>query len=358
MHRSVALAALLLALSSCTLGGSETQVTAAGIEARIGVAEPEGVVWQREVLGEVILGTTLAASQAEIDLLGRALSEVPEAIRRQADVRNIVRAGDSERTDPATLAFARGPDIYLIDRTFVGASRLDLAYTMAHELAHIAQFNELDPVLVDEVLAGRVDTLDPNTASLDVQDFSESIGWEVSGGVWVNADAATGTTIYGATGPSEDMAESIALVATGRANELSAGRVAWVEEWTGVPATEMARGKPWRPPGASVFGSPDSIFDAETVSTLGGRHIEPLYLLLTNDDSLDAIADEVIAELFDRGMAGQLDVISDDRLRRLGGRFVRPGGALLWVELWDFRDAPTFTNPPPGVVLTYVDVWS
>lgn len=347
------------ALGACTLGGTPEEATGAGIEARLGVPEAEGVVWQREVAGETLLGVTSSANPAELSLISAALGQVPDPIKRKADVRNLVRATDTETLDPATLAFSRGPDIYLINRTFEGTSRLDLAYTLAHELTHVAQFNALDPDFVDQVLAGEVDSLDPNQASLAVADFVDAIGWQEQGATgWFSASAGTGTTIYGATGPSEDMAEAVALVATGRADELSDDRVRWVEKWTGVSAKEMARGKPWRPPGASVIRSADPIYDEGGVSSLGSGRVEPFYLLLVEDGSTtQQLADKIATELRARGMAGVLEAIADDRVPRIGGRMVRPGGSLLWVELWDFRAATAFTNPPPGAVLTYVDVW-
>jgi hypothetical protein len=352
---------VLVLASSCTLGGGSTEsAPGAGVEARIGVPAPEGVVWQREVAGETVLGLTNSANPLEMALLTAAMGQIPDAVVRKADIRNLVRATDSERLDPATLAFSRGPDMYLINRTFDGTTRLELAYTLAHEMAHVAQFNALDPELVDQVLAGEIDSLDPNRASLDVGDFVDAIGWQDQGANgWFSATAATGTTVYGGSGPSEDMAESVALVATGRANELSEDRVRWVEEWTGVPATSMAQGKPWRPPSAEVISSADPIYDTAGVSALGGIRVEPLYLLLAESGTtFPEIVDEVGRVLRERGMAGVLSEIADPRVPRSGGRMVRPGGSLLWVELWDFRATNAFTNAPPGVVLTYVDVWS
>jgi hypothetical protein len=347
-------------LGACTLGGTEQEATGAGLEARLGVPAAEGVVWQREVAGETVVGVTSSANPSELSLISAALGQVPDPIKRKADVRSLVRATNTETLDPATLAFSRGPDIYLINRTFDGTSRLDLAYTLAHELTHVAQFNALDPDYVDQVLAGEVDSLDPNQASLAVAEFVDAIGWQEQGATgWFSASAGTGTTVYGATGPSEDMAEAVALVATGRANELSEDRVRWVEKWTGVSATEMARGKPWRPPGATVIRSEDTIYDETGVGQIGGTRVEPIYLLLApNGSTTQELIDEVASELRARGMAGVLEPIADDRLPRIGGRMVRPGGSLLWVELWDFRAATAFTNPPPGAVLTYVDVWS
>jgi hypothetical protein len=361
MRRSLARTLpFLLAVVSCTLGGTTTEpAPGAGVETRLAIPGPEGVVWQREVAGETVLGLTAAANPVELSLMAAAFTQVPDPIVRKADIRNIVRAADAERLDPATLAFSRGPDIYVIDRTFEGTTRLELAYTLAHELAHIAQFNALDPVYVDQVLAGEIDSLDPNEASLDVADFIGAIGWQrAAGGSWFSATAATGTTVYGANGPSEDMAESVSLVATGRADSLSDDRVRWVENWTGVSADEMARGKPWWPPGAESIESLDPIYDQAAVAALAGTSREPLYLLLPETGLTTAeLVAEVGERLRARGMAGVLDEMADDRLPRFGGSLVRPGGSLLWVEVWDFRASTAFANAPPGVVLTYVDVW-
>lgn len=349
------LAAVVLGvmLGGCTLGGPDEAALDAGSETAVAVPEISGVVWQREVGELLVVGVTAAADPRELSLIGAALDQVPTAVRDKADVRQLVRAAEAEALDPATLAFSRGPDIYLIDRTFEGTTRLELAYTLAHELAHVAQFASLDPRFVD----GAIDSLDFNRASLDVQDFAEAIGWMESGNGWFSESAASGTTAYGATGPSEDMAESVALVATGRADELSPDRVAWVEDWAGTPAQEMGRDKPWRPPGATVIGSSIPIYDEEAVRSLGGSRREPLYLLLADDGTSTAGLVEAIGQqLRSRTMAGVLEAIADTTVPRFGGAMVAADGSRLWVELWDFRDAAV-SGSPDGAVLTYVDVW-
>jgi hypothetical protein len=349
--------ALGVLLGACTLGESVAPAVDAGRDAGPGagvtVPEVSGIVWQREVGDLPVVGVTIAADPLELSLIGAALDQVPTAIRDKAAVRQLVRAVEAEALDPATLAFSRGPDIYLIDRTFEGTTRLELAYTLAHELAHVAQYASLDHEFVD----GAIESLDFNRASLDVQDFIEAIGWIDGPDGWYSESAPSGTTAYGATGPSEDMAESVALVATGRAGELSADRVAWVEGWAGTSARDMAQGKPWRPPGAAVIGSSNPIYDEAAVAALGGSRREPLYLLLADDGAATASLVDIIGrELRSRGMAGVLEPIADTTAPRFGGLMVPADGSRLWVELWDFREA-TVTGSPDGAVLTYVDVW-
>ena len=332
-----------------------------GLAVRVDIPEPGPIEWQRELgAGRTLVGTTVQANALEVSLLAAAFGEVPSAIAAKADVRTLVRSSDVPAdVHPATLAFARGPDIYFLDGTFADATRLGMVHTIAHELTHVAQFNSLDSSLVDEVLRGNIDSLDPNDSNEAVRDFADEVGWRLSGGSWTPPDAGAGTTSYGLSGPSEDMAESVALVATGRANELSADRVRWVENWIGVSAANLATGKPWRPEGATTIASRDPIYDEEAVGRLGYRNTEPLYLLLPEDgSSIDDLAREVGRQLRGRGMAGVLDPIADDRLPRAGGRFIRPGGEQIWVEIWDFSAGTLFTNPPPGPVLTYVDVWN
>jgi hypothetical protein len=348
---AVALGAML---GGCTLGGPDEPSGGGALEAGVAVPEVTGIVWRREVRGLPVVGITAAADPIELALIGAALDQVPAELLDKADVRQLVRAAEAEALDPATLAFSRGPDIHVIDRTFEDTTRLELAYNLAHEVAHVAQFASLDPEFVD----GAIDSVDFNRASRDVQAFVEAIGWIEDAEGWVSDSAATGATAYGATGPSEDMAESVALVATGRSGELSADRVAWVEEWVGVKAQDMARGKPWRPPGATVIGSSNPIFDEAAVRSLGGSRREPLYLLLADDGaSTESLVELIGQELRSRAMAGVLAPIADSAVPRFGGVMVLPDGSRLWVELWDFRDATDFTDAPPGVVLTYVDVW-
>lgn len=348
----VALACCLGALlGGCTLGGPAESTAGVGSAAGVSVPEVSGIVWRRQVGELSIVGVTATADPGELSLLAAALDQVPGALRDRANVRSLVRTTEADELDPATLAFSRGPDIYLIDRTFAGTSRLELAHTLAHEMAHVSQFASLDPT------DATVESVDLDRASSDVADFVAAIGWVDGPGGWFSDSAASGTTDYGATGPAEDMAESIALVATGRAGELSADRVAWVEQWAGATAQDMARGKPWRPPGASVIESSNPIYDEDAVRSLGGTRREPLYLLLADaETSAVGLVDVIGRELRSRAMAGVLDAIADPTVPRFGGVMVSPDGSRLWVELWDFRDA-AIAGSPDGAVLTYVDVW-
>lgn len=349
MTRLAAVLALLTA--ACSVGATERPA-----EPTIVAPPPENVVWQRTLAGVDVLGLTSAADPSEVARLEGALRELHPAVIDHAALRSIVRSNDpaatAESLGPA-VAFARGPDIFVLDNAFssAGITRLELARVIAHEMAHTAQFATADAAAI----TGPVVDL----SELDVtQEFADAVGWQGGGGAWSLTDTS-GTTAYGVLSPSEDLAESLAMVALGRANLISDDRVEWIERWAGINAETLAIGKPWWPAGATAFTTPDPLFDVETVAALDADHVEPLQLELPPDaPPAPDLAAEVTATLHARGLTGGLERIPDERLERHGGLFMRADGVRFWVEIWEFRGAQGFTGQvPEGPVLTYVMAW-
>ena len=324
--------------------------------ARLGVDSPAEIRWLRPLDGVDLVGITPEIEPGEHELLIAALAELPP----QLDIRPrlIIRSDrppTAEFSDP--FAVARGPDVWLFDATFewdgAGVNRFTMARVLAHEFAHIAQFESLDPVVVGEVAVRRSSDLSL-TNSLLLQDFIASTGWERSGGEWTLGGAAASE--YGATNPIEDMAESVSLVIAGLGDGVPEAQVAWVEAWLGAPADVLAEGAPWAPADAIEIVSSTPLFDEARVGRLAGDEpIEVLSYELTSDapsgPELAAITSE---RLQDRKVIGQLGRVEDPAVMRFAGRFDRPDGSILWVEVWDFRDAPGYENVPDAPVLTYV----
>lgn len=364
--------ALALVLGACTVSSPTAQGDLADPVTldRLGIDALADVSWRRVIEGIEVVGTTARPAPAELDRLTGAISEVPDEVWAEAGLRSIVRVADLGGTTlhPATTAYSRGPDIYFLDRTFAdpaaGADRLALARILVHELAHVAQFATLEQGYVDAVLAGEITDTDTARGSQLVLEYAPAAGWTDTSGVpyapmWVlPAARATGITEYGTTSPDEDMAEALAMVATGRAGEVSPDRVRWIEEWLGTTSARLAAGKPWLPVGAErvTFAAP--AYDEAAVGRFNVAHVEPAsYLLPADQPAADDLARLIGTELRNRGMAGSLDVVDDPRLPRYGGRFLRPDGTSFWVELWDFRAGSGFGTAPPGPVLTYVLLW-
>lgn len=324
-------------------------------------------MWKREVAGLELLGLSSAADPRELELLEAAFEELPVGLVEAAAVRNLVRDSAVAGTpvEPTLLAFTRGPDIYVIERTFneSGSTRLGLAKVLAHELAHAAQFAAIDEAYVEALLAGEVAVADPTTASSAIADFAEATGWDNRSNdpfqpSWQPGPTTlAGATEYGRTSPSEDLADSVAAVAIGQANTISADRVAWVEELIGSTATNLAKGKPWVPAGSKAITSVNPIYDEAQVASLGKQHAEPSYFQLPATEPPTAdLATEITNELRLRDLAGELERVDDERLPRYAGRFLRDGGLSYWVELWDFREA-ALDSGVPLPVLTYVVLW-
>jgi hypothetical protein len=333
------------------------------------VAPLEDIQWQRTVGGLEVVGLTARADAAELEILEGAVTEIPAEVWQTAGVRSIVRTSGTDGTDlhPATTAFARGPDIYLLDRTFAeprtGRSRLALARVLSHEIAHVAQFASLDDSYVSAVLDGRITDTDTSHGSTLVRDYAEATGWVDRGSdrfapAWELPAAACCTTAYGRTSPDEDMAEALALSVLGRAGDLDRVRASWVEGWLGVPTAVLGADMPWIPPGSVELFLQQDLYDADGVATLATGHADAQYYELIGDQpDTEVLARTISAELRSRGMPGALVGTADDRLPRFQGSFRRSDGTVLWAELWDFRGVSGFAGAPDGPLLVYVLAW-
>jgi hypothetical protein len=337
---------------------------------QLGVPNPR-IDWSRDAGRVEFVGSGPPASSQDVDLLAAVVSEVPAALDTVAAPRFVVRNADEATvalTHPDAVAFAFGPDVYLLDGSFAlsadGSTRFDLARAYIHELAHVAQYLTLSDRYVLAALEGRLPRVDPVAGSTLVTDFADSTGWSAAGDelapTWTLSPGVAAATTYGATNPGEDMAESLALVMLGLADLISSDRVEWIERWLDASATELAIGRPWAPAGAEVVDSADDLWDAASVETLavGFEHVEPLYFLL-EDDGTDAAtrARDITNRLRERLMAGELVPIDDPRVPRFGGRFLRRDGSFLWVELWDFPNAEPGVGGPDRPLLVYVAIW-
>ncbi len=358
--------ALVLAALACDAGGAGTGPVATSAmdpeAVRAELAPPvSGVVWKRTIGDVEIVGVTDRADAAEVELIAAAVGELPTELVEAGEMRALVRAVEADaEAEPVTLAVARGPDIYLLDLTFASSpppTRLAMAGVLAHELTHTAQFADIRPDYLAGLEGRDLATLDVTAASELVQDFARAAGWRSDDGTWSLPDPS-GTTPYGATSPAEDMAESVAVLALGRPWLISPERIAWVEDWLGVAASDLAAGKPWAPPGSVELASRQPLYDEDKVGAIDAAHVEPLYWALPAGSTPAAdLAAEAGAQLRQRGLTGTLEPVADDRLPRFGGRFVRSDGVSYWVELWDFRSADIAGDIPEQPVLTYVMLW-
>ena len=339
--------------------------------ARLGVPEPN-IEWQRSIDRLSYAGSGSAPLEAEVDLVARVIDDIPTALFSKLDVRWVIR--DTTRTaarpnHPSAVAFAIGPDIYLLDRAFAlsdgGSTRYDLERAVAHELVHIAQFQTMDAAYVAAALTGELDQLNPIDGSSLVKDFADSTGWVNTSSnplhpEWQLGSGLRASSEYGATDPGEDMAEAVSLVVLGLSELLPETHVRWVEGWLGSPADALALGQPWAPAGSMEVLSENALYDVTAVAAAQGSlsHAEAIYFQLPQDVPEGALLVDLIeARLRTRVMSGTLDVLPVGRVPRYGGRFSGPGGRLWWVELWDFREATPGTSGPRTPILVYVAIW-
>jgi hypothetical protein len=263
-----------------------------------------------------------------------------------------------------TAAYALGPDIYLIDETFrdlgAGMTTFDLTRLLAHEMVHTAQFAALSAADLERAADSGID--DPIPTSDFVASFADAVGWSDRGrasGIpdWTLTDQ-TGATEYGVTAPEEDMAESVADVVTGTGPEVSNPRVRWVAEWLDATALGLSGGRPWVPSGATRIVTEEPLYDVEEVQRRSTMVEEVVsYSLPISVPGLGELQAQLQATMGQRGVAGSLQPVADDRVARVAGFLTRGDGIGYWVEIWDFRNAPGFDDPPPNPVVTYVVLW-
>ena len=374
---SIVVGALLAACGVGVQSDSPTTVQAAidlsapELLVRLGVPEPT-IDWERAIDRLRYAGDGSPPTDGEVSLVSRVIDGVPTALLAKIDVRYVIRATDATVTrpdHPAAVAYALGPDIYLLDRAFAlsvgGSTRFDLARAVGHELVHIAQYQTMADEYVELALAGDISQVNPIDGSQLVADFAQATGWQnesdfVGLPAWKLPPGIAGSSAYGAIDPGEDMAEAIALIIMGLADLVPTDRVRWVEQWLGAPADALALGQPWAPAGSVEVLAEDPLYDTDAVAALRGSltHVEPMYFELTaQSPSTDNLVDLVQRHLRARVMTGTLERIDNTSVPRFGGAFTRPDGTWWWVELWDFRDKAPGTMGPNAPILTYVAIW-
>jgi len=165
-------------------------------------------------------------------------------------------------------------------------------------------------------------------------------------------------TDYGATGPAEDMAESIAMVAMGRANWIPDSHTRWVEGWLDTNSEALAAGKPWIPAGSTEVISAQSLYSADALTSAApgatprGAHY---FELPANIEDPLVLEPELERELLQRGLLGSFTRVDMQDVPHYEGLFTRRDGVRFWVELWDFRG--TGPGNPNVPLLAYVELW-
>jgi len=311
------------------------------------------VDWRRTVAGIDVAGADTEPDPEELAMLDRALGELPPALLDAARPRRIYRLPDGD-AEVSAAAYSVGPDIYLVDRSFpppdTGFVTFDLVRLLAHELTHVAQYRA---VTTEGLPVGRGD---PIAATQFVAGFATAAGWRrVPDGRWELPDPR-GTTAYGASSPQEDMAESVAEVLTGFGDGVDTVRTGWVEDWLGAPASRLSGGRPWVLPGSVRFRSDQPLYDEDAVAAAAAGPVEAITFGLPATWHGDTAA-SITGELTRRGLRGTFTTIPDERVARLGGTFRRADGLAYRVEIWDFRRAPGYVDPPDREVVTYVVLW-
>ncbi len=355
MLRLVAAALAVVSFTAaCTPAATAPAGTGASVV--IEVPEPDRVDWRRTVAGVEVAGVDTRPDPDELTMLERALRQLPSALLDVASPRRIyrVRAGTGDRDE---AAYTIGPDVYLIDASFPPADdgyvTFDLVRLLAHELAHVAQYRALDDADLTDL---PTDGEDPLGSTPLVEGFAASAGWRrTSSGGWALEDPA-GTTPYGSTSPQEDMAEAVASTVAGSGPAVSPDRTEWVTRWLGVAADRLATPRPWAPEDAERFLSREPLYDTGAVAALGPGDVEVLTFGWPDDGPGD-VAAEIERRLARRDVRGSFSPIADPRVARQGGTFTAPGGLRYHIELWDFRNAPGYVDPPDRLVVTYVVLW-
>ena len=367
----------LLTVSACgpssAPGGPTTTSTAIPVDlsdpatqSALGSPTPTDIEWQRATGELTILGQTASADPSEITLLTAAIADLPVTLKAAVEPRSVVRVHDVTGAEDISSAVtvSVGPDIYLLDRTFLTdagqTSKLDLTYALAHEYAHVAQWFTLDDSYVRDVLSGAIARVQLGAGAKLVQEFADATGWV---NLSTNAlepdwhlEEGTSPSEYASSSPVEDLAETVALAAIGRGNWLDDARRQWVSVWLGVSVDALSMGKPWLPAGSHQVSPTVPLFDelaaADLAAELGREHVEPASFIVTGSTMVD-LAQLVQEHLDDRGLTGTLGSVVSSEPPRFQGSFRGSSGSGFLV------DVRTVTGPDNNedVVLTYVTIW-
>ncbi len=164
---------------------------------------------------------------------------------------------------------------------------------------------------------------------------------------------------YGATSPTEDMAESVAKAFAGEVDQLPDGHRRAVTNWLGVSEADLSDGVPWVPADAEEVAIEPDLFDTAAVLRMAGtrRYDIISFTLPASSDDAGAVAADVEGALRDNGFSGELLLANDEAILRYEGQFLLRDGTIVWTEIRDFREAPGFSNGPGVPVLIYVIVW-
>lgn len=364
------LLAFLLILGACAAPtGADIDLRDPDVLASIGASPVSDIRWSRPVGHFELLGTTASADPNEVAVLSAGVSELPESWTIEpAQLLRVSMLGPAAEGFEAA-AEAVGPNIRLGDTTFQTqgrpTQRFELTRVIAHELAHIDQYDTLSAEYLDLLLAGELDEIRLWEGSTLIRDFAEATGWidtsdEASLPTWELPGGSTAATPYGRTNPAEDMAESVALAVIGQGNRLDRPRQRWVEDYLDESIAALSDGKPFVPDGASGVEGPDELYD-QTAARLAASpfvHEEPMYFRLAeNSPALEILALEIEDELSRRELDGFLQRDDSLAVPRFVGLFTRNDGVRFWVEVIDFRQAPQLVSGPPVPLLTYVVFW-
>jgi hypothetical protein len=154
------------------------------------------------------------------------------------------------------------------------------------------------------------------------------------------------------------MAESIAMVAMGRANWIPDNHTRWVEGWLDTNSEALAAGKPWIPAGSTEVISAQSLYSADALTSAApgatprGAHY---FELPANIEDPLVLEPELERELLQRGLLGSFTRVDMQDVPHYEGLFTRRDGVRFWVELWDFRG--TGPGNPNVPLLAYVELW-
>lgn len=201
-------------------------------------------------------------SLVEIAQIKTYLDRVPAKMMETPPKAIIASSGETRAsTDhPTAIAGASGPYIFLGDRFFKNSflrkrTENDRLHAFMHEFGHVLQYYHLD------IEHGTQRSID--TSSSLIHDFSVAVGWvarddldgvflsgqsisfvpDITEREWVLTESAKGgTTEYGQTSNSEDLAESFGWVLAGHPDRISRDRRDFILAYLGEIADAFTKG--------------------------------------------------------------------------------------------------------------------
>ncbi len=270
---------------------------------------------------------------------------------------------------PSTLAFSSGTYMFLTDTSFEGTLTSlktvdESLQTFFHELMHVAHFNfELQYLTQDDLydmsLKGE-DWTDLIKRSELTKSFQELTEWKYSEEkkmYYLETLEGVKTSTYGKSAIYEDMAETVAGVATSQMYIYSDNRIKWALAFTEQDYDSLTKNKfphnellvPVRQENPRLNYVKEDEYKKRFEIT------DRQYFLVQEKFMLKSVTDYFVEYFPKRGFTGSFEYTTDkNNVEKYHGEFSN-GTRTMYIELESFDNAKGYSVKPKGTIINIIN---